>query len=180
MESKDNSILKHRLSLHLQLYRALWSVVWTLFARPFPRSYFNSWKVMLLRLFGAQIKKNAIIYSSAKVYNPKKLIMGEGSVLGDDVDCYNVDFIRIGKNVVISQKVYLCTASHNIYDGTFKLITAEIIIDDNAWIAADSFIGMGVRIGRNAVVGARSSVFKNVEENTIVGGNPAKFLKNRI
>jgi putative colanic acid biosynthesis acetyltransferase WcaF len=180
MESKDNSILKHRLSLHLQLYRALWSVVWTLFARPFPRSYFNSWKVMLLRLFGATIKKNAIVYSSAKIYNPKKLVMEEGSVLGDNVDCYNVDIVHLGRNAIVSQKVYLCTASHNIYDGSFKLITAGIYIGDNAWVAADAFVAMGVSIGHDAVVGARSSVFKNVTPNTIVGGNPAKFIRNRF
>jgi len=179
MESKDNSILKHRLSLHLQLYRALWSVVWTLFARPFPRSYFNSWKVMLLRLFGATIEKKAIVYSSAKIYNPKKLIMEAGSVLGDNVDCYNVDVVHLGKNAIISQKVYLCTASHNVYDTTFKLITAEINIEENAWIAADAFIGMGVTVGENAVVGARSSVFKDVPANVIVGGNPAKIIKYR-
>lgn len=180
MESKDNSILKHRLSLHLQLYRALWSVVWTLFAKPFPRSYFNSWKVMLLRLFGATIKKNAIVYSSAKIYNPRKLMMEEGSVIGDNVDCYNVDLVHLGKNAIVSQKAYLCTASHNVYDNTFKLITAEIHIGENSWVAADSFIAMGVCIGDNAVVGARSSVFKNVASNTIVGGNPAKFIKNRF
>ena len=180
MESKDNSILKYRLSLHFQLYRALWSVVWTLFARPFPRSYFNSWKVMLLRLFGASIKKDAIVYSSAKIYNPKKLIMEDGSCLGPDVDCYNVDIIHLKKNSLISQKTYLCTASHDIKGNGFKLITAPIVVEENAWIAADSFIAMGVTIGKNSVVGARSSVFKDVPPNVIVGGNPAKIIKHRF
>lgn len=180
MKSQENSILKHRLSISIQLYRALWSVVWTLFARPFPRSYFNGWKVILLELFGATIKKNAIVYSSAKIYNPRNLIMEEGSVIGEDVDCYNVDLVHLGKKTIVSQKTYLCTASHNIYDGTFKLITAPIIIEENVWIAADAFIGMGVTIGKNSVVGARSSVFKDVPPNVIVGGNPAKFIKNRL
>jgi putative colanic acid biosynthesis acetyltransferase WcaF len=47
------------------------------------------------------------------------------------------------------------------------------------WVAADAFIGPGVIIGQGAVVGARSAVFKNVERWTVVGGNPAKFIKKR-
>ena len=46
-------------------------------------------------------------------------------------------------------------------------------------MAADAFVGMGVIIGEGAVVGARASVFKNVEPWTVVGGNPAKYIKNR-
>ena len=48
------------------------------------------------------------------------------------------------------------------------------------WVAAEAFIGMGVIIGEGAVVGARACVFKNVEPWTVVGGNPAKFIKKRI
>ena len=173
------SILKHRLPMSFQLYRFLWLIVWTLFARPLPRSYFNTWKVFLLRLFGAKIDSNAIIYSSAIIYNPKKLVMEKNAVLGPNVDCYNVDFVIIGSNAIVSQKTYLCTASHDINQESFPLITAPIKIEDNVWIAADAFIGMGVVIGNNAVVGARSCVFKNVLSNTIVGGNPAGFIKDR-
>ena len=54
------------------------------------------------------------------------------------------------------------------------------MIEDQAWVAADAFVGMGVRIGQGAVVGARTAVFKNVEPWTVVGGNPAKFIKKRI
>ena len=59
------------------------------------------------------------------------------------------------------------------------LVTAPIIIEDQAWIAADVFIGPGVTIGQGAVIGARSAVFKDVEPWTIVGGNPAKLIKKR-
>lgn len=57
---------------------------------------------------------------------------------------------------------------------------AAIVIEDQALVAADVFIGMGVTVGQGAVVGARSSVFKNVDPWTIVGGNPAKFIKKRF
>ena len=80
----------------------------------------------------------------------------------------------------VSQGAYLCTASHDITDPLNHLITAPIIIEDQAWVGAKAFIGMGVTIGQGAVVGATASVYKNVEPWTVVGGNPAKFLKKRI
>lgn len=56
---------------------------------------------------------------------------------------------------------------------------AEIIIEDQAWICADAFIVPGVTVGQGAVVGSRAAVFKDVEPWTVVGGNPAKFIKKR-
>ena len=82
--------------------------------------------------------------------------------------------------VCISQGAYLCTASHDIMDKNNPLITAPIHINSFAWIASDAFIGMGVTVGEGAVVGARAAVFKDVEPWTVVGGNPAKFIKKRI
>jgi putative colanic acid biosynthesis acetyltransferase WcaF len=59
------------------------------------------------------------------------------------------------------------------------VVSAPIIIGASAWVAADAFVGMGVAIGEGAVVGARASVYKDVEAWTIVGGNPARYIKKR-
>lgn len=163
-----------------QLVRLLWTVVWNIFARPLPRSVGSGWKRWLLRLFGAKIASTAIVYSSAKVYYPANLVMDDYSCLASDVDCYNVAPIHIGADATVSQGAYLCTASHDITDPLNPLITAPIIIEDQAWVAAGAFVGMGLTIGQGAVVGARAAVFKDVEPWTIVGGNPAKFIKKRI
>jgi putative colanic acid biosynthesis acetyltransferase WcaF len=56
---------------------------------------------------------------------------------------------------------------------------APIVVEDQVWIAADAFIAPGVTIGQGAVVGARASVFNDVESWTVVGGNPARFIKKR-
>ena len=61
-----------------------------------------------------------------------------------------------------------------------KFRKKPIVIEAQAWVAADAFVGMGVTIGEGAVVGARAAVFKDVEPWTVVGGNPAKFIKNRV
>ena len=102
------------------------------------------------------------------------------SCIGPNTPIYNKDKIIIGEHCVISQNAYLCTASHNINDLNHTLITAPIILRNRVWIASDAFVGMGVTIGEGAVVGARGCVFKDVEPWTVVGGNPAKFIKKRI
>lgn len=175
----DLSKYKNALTWKHQMIRMLWSVVWTVFARPLPRSIGSSWKRFLLRLFGARLASTAIVYSSAKVYYPANLIMDEYSCLASDVNCYNVALIKIGANTTISQGAFLCTASHDISNPLNPLITAPVIIADQAWVAADAFIGMGVKVGQGAVIGARACVFKDVEPWTVVGGNPAKFIKKR-
>jgi putative colanic acid biosynthesis acetyltransferase WcaF len=175
----DISTAKNYLGFRNKLARFIWGFTWCVFARPIPRQLFNSWKIALLRLFGARVHKSAVVYSSAKIFMPWNLEMDEYSILGSEVNCYNVDKIKIGANTVVSQMTFLCSASHDFLKSDMPLIAAPIIIGDQVWIAADVFIGMGVTIGQGAVVGARASVFKNVEPWTVVGGNPAKFIKKR-
>lgn len=175
----DLSKYNNALSRKHQAIRLLWTVVWGLLARPLPRSMGSGWKRLLLRLFGAKIGKTAVVYSSAKVYYPANLTMERYSCLASEVDCYNVAPIRIGANTTVSQGAYLCTASHDISNPLNPLITAPITIEDQAWIAAEAFVGMGVTIGQGAVVGARAVVVKNVESWTVVAGNPAKVIKIR-
>ena len=180
MGTIDLSKYHNVLSRKHQIVRLLWSLVWTIFARPFPRSVGRKWKIFLLSLFGAKVAKTAHVYSSAKIYYPANLIMEDYSCLASDVNCYNVAPIKIGANAIVSQGAYLCTASHDISNPLYPLITAPIVVEDQAWVAAEAFVGMGVTIGEGAVVGARAAVFKDVEPWTVVGGNPAKEIKKRI
>lgn len=176
----DLSRYHNVLSRRHQLVRLLWGMVWGLLARPLPRSMGSGWKRFLLRRFGAKIAPTAVVYSSARVYYPANLVMEAYSCLASEVDCYNVALVRIGANTTVSQGAYLCTASHDITDPLNPLITAPIVIADQAWVAAGAFVGMGVTIGQGAVVGARAAVFKDVAPWTVVGGNPAKEIKKRV
>jgi putative colanic acid biosynthesis acetyltransferase WcaF len=179
MNKLDLSQYENKLSRKNQILRLLWTVIWAIFARPLPRSMCGGWKRFLLRCFGTKIHKTAVVYSSATVYMPWNLEMDEYACLSSDVDCYNVNKVKIGKHSTISQKSFLCTASHDIEKSNMPLITAPIIIQDYVWVTADVFVGIGVTIGEGAVVGARAAVFKDVEPWTVVGGNPAKFIKKR-
>lgn len=135
---------------------------------------------LILRLFGARIPLYSMIYPSCRIFAPWNLVVGRHSCIGPHTQIYNKDKITLGNHCVVSQGCFLCTAGHDISDARHKLITAPIVIGDRAWVAADAFVGMGITIGEGAVVGARAAVFKDVEPWTVVGGNPAKFIKQRI
>jgi putative colanic acid biosynthesis acetyltransferase WcaF len=158
--------------------RVLWGFAWALLYRPTPK-IFHGWRRFLLRLFGARIGRGVHVYQSARIWAPWNLEMGDHSCLSHDVDCYCVAPIRIGPHATVSQYSYLCAASHDFEDPLMPLVTAPITIGNGAWVAADVFVGPGVKVGEGAVVGARSSVFSDVEPWTVVAGNPARFLKKR-
>lgn len=171
---------KNNLSVKNKLSRLVWNICYWILFRPLPTKLFSGWRSFLLRLFGAKIGKNNTIYPSAKVWAPWNLIVGNNSCISKGVNLYNPGSIIIGDNVVISEGAFICTPSHDISDKNFPLITTTIKIDNNSWIAAEAFIGPGVTIGEGAVVGARAAVFKDVEPWSVVGGNPAVFLKKRV
>lgn len=174
----DLSRFQSQLSLSNRAARALWGVVWGLLFRPSPRP-FHAWRRWLLRLFGARLGAGVRVYGSARIWAPWNLTMGDFSVLGDRADCYAVDRIEIGEHTIVSQYAFLCTATHDADQPGFPLVTAPIRIGKQAWIAADVFIGPGVTVGEGAVVGARASVFKDVEPWSVVGGTPAKLIRMR-
>lgn len=166
-------------SLKNKIGRLSWNISYWIFFRPFNLNLFRSWRAFILRLFGGKIGRNVNIYASVKIWAPWNLEIGDFSSIGPQVDCYNQGKVTIGEHSIISQKSYLCASSHDFTKSNFPLTVNPIEIKDQVWIAADSFIGPGVKIEDGAVIGARSAVFKNIEPWTVVGGNPAKFIKNR-
>jgi putative colanic acid biosynthesis acetyltransferase WcaF len=162
-----------------KIKRVLWNVTSLLLFRPFASRFFKKWRILVLKCFGAKLAWSSHVYASTKIWAPWNLEMGVNTCLGPKVDCYNQGKISIGSNTVISQKSYLCASSHDFNKKEFPLVLKPIIIGTGVWVAAETFVGPGVAIEKNAVIAARSVVVKNVAKNTIVGGNPAKFIKNR-
>lgn len=171
--SRSGHLQVTTLSVSNKVGRLVWNAVWLLLYRPSPTPL-HAWRRCLLRLFGATVARGAYPYPRAKIWAPWQLSMGKYSCLANDVDCYCVAPITLGERVTVSQYSYLCSASHNYLDPSMPLVTAPITIESEAWIAADVFIGPGVRIGQGAVVGARSTVTKDVEPWTVVAGSPPK------
>jgi len=161
-----------------RIARALWQLAWLFLYRPTPR-FLHVWRSLLLRIFGAKLGRAVHPYPSARIWAPWNLEMGDHSCLSEYVDCYCVDKITIGKHAVVSQYSFLCTASHDYNDSSFPLTTAPVSISERAWVAADVFIAPGVTIGEGAVVGARSTITKDVPSWTVVAGTPPKFIGPR-
>ena len=90
--------------------------------------------------------------------------------------------VTIGNDIMLAQNVVMSGLNHGYEDITMsihdqKVTTAQITIEDEAWIAANSVIVAGVTVGKHSVVAAGSVVTKDVPPYSIVGGNPAKLLK---
>jgi putative colanic acid biosynthesis acetyltransferase WcaF len=158
--------------------RPSWVILlwWLVQAIAFPSTphFANSLRVSLLRWFGATIGQNVIIRPTARITYPWKLSIGSHSWIGDDVVLYSLDCIQIGDHCVISQKSYLCTGSHEVQDPAFGLKTAPITVANGVWVASDCFIAPGVAIGANAVIGARSTVLKDMPNQRVCWGNPCQ------
>jgi acetyltransferase-like isoleucine patch superfamily enzyme len=124
------------------------------------------------------------IDESTTVFTPFHINYGKHTKIGKNVfinfDCVFLDLggITIEDNVLIAPKVSLLSEGHptSIQD-RHSLIPKPIHIKKNAWIGANATILQGVTIGENAVVAAGSVVSKDVPDNAIVGGIPAKILK---
>ena len=137
------------------------------------------WRMKLVRLFGAQTGNDSCYYRSVRIFAPWNLEIVNHVMLGPSVDIYNKAKVTIGKSVIISREVFLCTASHDISSPTMELVTKPIVIGDNVWIGAKATILPGVTIGEGAVVGACAVVVKDVPPWSVVVGNPAKVVGER-
>jgi putative colanic acid biosynthesis acetyltransferase WcaF len=158
--------------------RVLWKVCVSLLYRPSPRVA-HKFRVLLLRLFGAEVDWNARPYPKCKIWLPSNLKMGAYSCLADDVDCYNVAPVVLEPWSTVSQYSFLCSAGHDINDASFPLLSKPIHVGFRAWVAARSYLGPGANISEGAVVGANACVYGNVPPWTVVGGNPARFIGSR-
>lgn len=120
-----------------------------------------------------------VIFPTVSIWAPWNLSAGCNVAIDANVDLYNVAPIQIGHLVAISRRAFLCTASHDISNVKRPLIYKPITIGNGVWIGAEAIICPGVTIGDGAVVAAGAVVTKDVPPWSVVGGNPAKFIKER-
>lgn len=159
----------------------------------FSKSFFKSWAKRLLT-FPELMKNNnrrkklinngADIAETAEIgivsINGRKnnLSIDDFSTLGK-VEIALHDKVTIGKYVCINDGVIILSASHDVSDPLWQHKKAPIYIGDYAWIATNAIILPGVTIGKGAVVGAGAVVSKNVNDYSIVIGNPAKEIEKK-
>lgn len=156
--------------------------LWDLVGQPLMRLTFHNWygvRRRLLNLFGARIHPTARIRPSARISYPWRLKVGAQTAVGDHAIIFCLGPISIDDRCTISQYAHLCSGSYDYTTRTMTLVTNPIVIESDAWIAADVFVGPGVTIGRNCVVGARSTVLHSLPPGMICAGDNARPLRPR-
>lgn len=157
-------------------------VCWYLFKMIFFLSSFpypNALKRFILRCFGAKIGDGVIIKPRVNVHFPWKLYVGNDVWIGEEASLLNFEDLKIGSNVCISQRAYLCGGNHDYRAPSMPYRNGPITLEDGCWVGACCFVGPGVVIGTDTVVSAGSVVTSNLNENAIYKGNPAVFIKDR-
>ena len=160
--------------------RLVWGVVQATLFRWSPRPW-HGFRARLLRGFGADIPApgEVVIFPTARITFPHNLSLAPRAMVGPRVLLYNLARIRLGRGANISQHTHLCAGTHDYTRWSMPLVAAPITIGDNAWIAADVFVGPGVTVGELSIVGARSVVVKDLPPRMICAGNPCRPRRPR-
>ena len=131
------------------------------------------------RLFGMKIGKGSTLHMGARFYQPGKITIGEGSLLGDHIFLDGRAPLTIGDHVDIASEVMIYNSEHDLTDETNKAIEEPVTISDYVFVGPRVIIMPGVTIGRGAVIAGGAVVTRDVPELTIVGGVPAKEIGKR-
>lgn len=123
--------------------------------------------------------QDVTIFTPIYINYGKFISIGKNVFINFDCTFLALGGITIEDAVLIGPKVSLITENHPLHPEERKgLVVKPILIKKNAWIGANVTILPGVTIGKNAVVAAGAVVSKDVPDNTVVGGIPARFIKN--
>ncbi len=174
-----NTITGPSFSLRNRVARVIWNITYMLLFRYTPNPFHN-WRAWVLRIFGATVGRGVHVYPGAKIWAPWNLELGDECGVANAVILYSQGKITIGKRTIISQGTHLCAGTHDYTKPGFPLITKPIVIKDNVWVAAESFVHPGVTIGEGCVVGARSVVTKDMPAWMVCAGHPCIPIKPRV
>lgn len=165
-------------TLRERLGFAGWMLTQSILFRPTPK-FMNSFRILLLRLWGARIKGRPFVSQSARIRIPWQLEMHDRACIGERADIYNLGSAVIGEAATIAQDAFLCGGTHDFASPRTELMVGDIEIGTNAFVGARAIILPGVKIGEAAVVGAGAVVTRDVAARTIAAGNPCKEIGKR-
>lgn len=107
---------------------------------------------------------------------PTEMSFGRRIFINHNLTCVARGGIVIEDDVMIGPNVSILTVNHDLKDH-WRLYATPVVLKRNCWIGAGASIMPGVVVGENSVVAASAVVTKDVPPNTVVGGNPARIIK---
>jgi maltose O-acetyltransferase len=131
------------------------------------------------RAGGMVIGEGSTLHMGARFYNPANITVGRDTIIGEGAILDGRNRITIGDHVDIATGVMIYNSWHDVEDPTFAALSEPVIIHDYVFIGPRVIVLPGVTIGKGAIVAAGSVVTKDVQPYELVGGIPAKFIRER-
>lgn len=135
----------------------------------------------IYKILGAKIGHDVVFHFKTEVRAPEHLVVGGGTIIGDNAILDARGGLEIGENVNISSNVSIYTLQHDHRDPNFSCtnFNARVTIEKYAWLGSNVIVLPGVHIGEGAVCCAGCVVTKDVEPYAVVAGIPAKKVNER-
>ena len=130
----------------------------------------------LEELFDGNVPSGLGLFTPVQIDFPKQMTFGEHVFINHSFTAMSIGGITIGNNVQIGPHVTIVTDNHDFHD-RYILNCRSVVLEDNVWIGAGATIMPGVIVGKNAIIAGGAVVAKDVPANTIVGGNPARIIR---
>jgi maltose O-acetyltransferase len=130
----------------------------------------------IFKMTGITIGKGTTIHMGCKYFDPKGVVIGEDTIVGDRAFLDGRDRLIIGKHVDIASEVMIYNSEHDINDENFSPINGPVEIGDYVFIGPRAIILPGIKIGKGAIIAAGAVVTKNVGDREIAAGVPAKVI----
>ncbi len=140
---------------------------------------FKSVRHLVFRLAGVKIGRGSTLHMGIRFFSPRGVVIGEDTIVGYRTFLDGRAPLKIGSHVDIASEVMIYNSEHDLTRADFAATQEPVTIGDYVFVGPRAIILPGVKIGQGAVVAAGAVVTKDVAENTIVGGVPAKEIGKR-
>lgn len=140
---------------------------------------FHSIRFVLYKFCGLRIGKGSAIHMWCSFFDPRNIIIGVDTIIGDHAFLDGRDGLIIGNHVAIASSVFIYNSQHDIHSDDFHASYGKVVIEDYVFIGPRVTILPGVHIGKAAVIAAGAVVTHDVSAFTIVAGVPANPIGKR-
>jgi putative colanic acid biosynthesis acetyltransferase WcaF len=136
-------------------------------------------RVHAWKLLGMTVGDGVQLAPRVRVRGPENISIGAGTMIGGDSLLDGWGRLSVGRNCIINDEVKLLTAGHDVASPNFEGIIEHVTIGDYVWLPHRIIVLPGVTIGSYAIIGSGAVVTSDVEDYSIVAGNPARKIGER-